>query len=250
MNRTPIFKFYLTLLFCLSNYCLPSFTYGATVTLNYGEIIEKTICEGDCIVFENGTYCEEGAYPLGNDRTLKINVLPSVQHLDQTICEGETFPGQDWSTSGQYTYQTTMGACEITVMVNLKVAQHKETFVNQQIKYGECYDVGPNTFCQTGEYELRYLTNEGCDSTIYINLVVEELLVDTLPSVSVCAGESYSPNGIDTVLTESGLYQFFDINSEGRSTLTLLDFRVENRIIKQIEAVSYTHLTLPTTPYV
>ncbi|MFK7982566.1 MAG: gliding motility-associated C-terminal domain-containing protein, partial [Saprospiraceae bacterium] len=66
---------------------------------------------------------------------------------------------------------------------------------------------------------------------VYINLRVAELIIDTLSPVSVCAGESYTPVGIDTVLSESGLYQFDGINNEGKATLTLLDFRIESEII-------------------
>ncbi len=231
MNRTPVLKYPLVLLLCLSITWLKANSASLTPILLSNAIIDTTICEGDCVVFDNTTFCEEGTFQLGNNRTLRLNLAPLVQQANVTICEGETFAGQDWSTSGRYNYQTTMGACEITVWVDLRVEQPKETFINQEVKYGECYDFGPNTLCQTGTYELRYTTVHGCDSTVYINLIVEEILVDTLPSVSVCAGDSYSPVGMDTVLTYTGLYQFYGTTAEGRPTLSILDFRVQGDII-------------------
>ena len=236
MNRIPLLKYSLIGIFCLfsssltaTEHILKSFL--TIPPLFNSAIIDTTICDGDCLQFENEVYCEAGTYQLGNARVLKVNLIAAVQQTSLTICQGETYPGQDWSTSGRYNYQTSVGACEITVWVDLKVAQPKETFINQEIEYGECYDFGPNTLCQTGTYELRYLTKNGCDSTVYINLTVAELLIDTLPPVRVCAGATYQPDGIDTVLTESGLYQFDGTDSEGKSTLAILDFQVDNEII-------------------
>ncbi len=235
MNRTPFMKYALVGVVCLFSSVIiakPIFnTSFSTPILLPNAIIDTTICEGDCLLFETINYCEGGIFQLGDARVLKVNVVPAVQQTNFTICQGETYPGQDWSTTGSYSYQTRIGACEITVLVNLKVAQPKETYINQEIEQGECYDFGPNTLCQTGEYELRYLTTDGCDSTVYINLTIAELIIDTLPPVSVCAGASYTPDGIDTVLTETGVYQFEGINSEGTSTLTILDFRIDNEVI-------------------
>lgn len=235
MNLTPVIKYSLMLLLCLSSLWVKANTSFSTPILLTNAIIDTTICEGDCVVFDNTSFCDEGIYQLVNNRTLRLNLAPLVQQANLTLCEGETFPGQDWSTSGRYNYQTTMGACEITVWVDLRVEQPKETFINQEVKFGECYEFGPNTLCQSGEYELRYTTVHGCDSTVYINLVVEELLIDTLPPVSVCSGGSYSPNGMDTVLTNTGLYQFHGMTAAGRPTLTILDFRVESEIITYME---------------
>ncbi len=237
MNRTPFMKYALIGALCLFSTVLtgtvPILNPAlSTPLLLPNAIIDTTICEGDCLLFDDVNYCETGTYQLGDARVLKVNLIPAIQQTNFTICQGDTYPGQDWSTTGRYSYQTRLGACAITVWVDLKVAQPKETYINQEIEYGECYDFGPNTLCQTGEYELRYLTTEGCDSTVYINLKVAELIIDTLPPVNVCAGESYMPDGIDTVLTESGLYQFNGTNNEGKSTLSILDFRVDAEIIR------------------
>ena len=235
MNLTPVIKYVLVLVLCSFTYWLNASTSFYLPQLSTSAIIDTTICEGDCVVLDNATFCNEGTFQLSNNQTLRLTLAPRVQQVAVTICEGETFAGQDWSTNGRYNYQTTMGACDITVWVDLRVERPKETFITQELRYGECQDFGPNTLCQTGEYELRYTTIHGCDSTVYIDLIVEELLVDTLPSVTVCSGGSYSPNGLDTLLTSTGLYQFHGMTAEGRPTLTLLDFRVENEIITIME---------------
>ena len=236
MNRTPYFKYSLIGLLCLFSLSLlatkPIYnSFLVPPPLLNNAIIDTTICEGDCVIFDNTTYCETGTYQLRNANVLKVNTIPTILQTYFTICLGETYPGQDWATSGRYNYQTRLGACAITVWVDLTVAEPKETYIDQEIDYGTCYDFGLNTLCQSGEYELRYLTTEGCDSTVYINLKVAELVIDSLPPVSVCAGTSYTPDGIDTVLTASGLYQFNGTNSDGKPTLTMLDFQVESEII-------------------
>ncbi len=242
MNRLTYHNCVLFVLCCILS-PFEAFANTSTSSLNsipslgQAAIIDTTICEGNCVVFDNISYCEEGTFTLSNNDILILNLLPVVQQTSATICAGETYPGQDWSTSGRYSYQASVGACDITVWVDLEVAEHKETFINEDIKYGDCYDFGPNSLCQTGSYELRYVSAEGCDSTVYIDLIVEELIVDTLPTVRVCAGESYRPVGFDTTLTKSGVYQFYGETSDGRPNLTILNFQVKSPIVTDVERV-------------
>lgn len=200
------------------------------------EIIDTTICEGECLVFENKTYCTEGNYPLGDNRVLKLNLAQRSQTIAFTICEGEHYPNQeDWTTSGRYNYQTAIDACPITVWVDLAVKPNKETRINEVIEFGECYDFGPNTLCQSGEYELRYATTDGCDSTVYINLTIEDLIIDTLAAVQKCFGETHYVPEVDTLLTQSGLYQFYGTNNAGKAILRILDFRIGGEIVTNLE---------------
>jgi len=249
MNRTPNFKYYLLLLYCLLSSWVSAndLSYYTTPIphLYESEIIDTTICEGDCLVFENNTYCDAGSYPLGNARVLKLNLSTRRQTIDYTICEGEHYPNQeDWNTDGRYSYQTSVGACAITVWVDLAVKPNKETRIDEVIEFGECYDFGPNTLCQSGEYELRYATVDGCDSTVYINLTVEELIIDTLAPVQKCFGETHFVSEVDTVLTQSGLYQFYGTNSAGKAILRILDLRIGGEIITYLEDKSCSD-----TPY-
>ncbi len=240
MNRTPKFKYYLILLYCLlSSWVSANDLSLATASfpiLYENEIIDTTICDGDCLIFENKTYCSEGTYPLGNARVLKLNYAQRSQTISYTICEGEHYPNQeDWNRNGRYNYQTAVGACPITVYVDLEVMPNKETRINEVIEFGECYDFGPNTLCQSGEYELRYATVHGCDSTVYINLTVEDLIVDTLAPVQKCFGETHYVPEVDTLLTQSGLYQFYGTTAAGKAILRILDLRIGNEIITTLE---------------
>ncbi len=240
MNRTPNFKYYLFLLCCLlSSWVSANDLSRPTASFPFlyeSEIIDTTICDGDCLVFENKTYCAEGTYPLGDTRVLKLNYTQRSQTISYTICEGESYPNQeDWTRNGRYNYQTAVGACPITVYVDLEVMPNKERRINEVIEYGQCYDFGPNTLCQSGEYELRYATSEGCDSTVYINLTVEDLIVDTLAPVQKCFGETHYVPEVDTLLTQSGLYQFYGTNNAGKAILRILDLRIGSEIITTLE---------------
>jgi len=239
MNRIPNFKYNLLLLCCLLSFWVSandlSFTNTPFPILYESEIIDTTICDGDCLVFENKTYCEAGNYPLGNARVLKLNLTERSQNINFTICEGEHYPNEeDWNTNGRYSYQTAVGACPITVWVDLEVKPNKERRINEVIEFGECYDFGPNTLCQSGEYELRYATADGCDSTVYINLTIEELIIDTLAPVQKCFGETHFVPEVDTILTQSGLYQFYGTNNAGRAILRILDLRIGGEIITNL----------------
>ena len=240
MNRITDFKYYLFLLCCLLSPWVSANNlscFSASLPILYeSEIIDTTICEGDCLVFENKTYCTEGSFPLGNARVLKLNLTERSQSISYTICEGESYPNQeDWTTNGRYNYQTAIGACPITVWVNLAVKPNKEKRISEVIEFGECYDFGPNTLCQSGEYELRYATSDGCDSTVYINLTVEDLIVDTLAPVQKCFGETHYVPEVDSILIQSGLYQFHGTNNAGKAILRILDLRIDRENITYLE---------------
>ena len=97
MNRTPHFKYALIGLLCLFSSSLSATepilnSFLSVPTLLNNVIMDTTICEGDCVLIDNTSYCEAGTYQLGNACVLKVNTIPTIQQTSYTICRGETYP--------------------------------------------------------------------------------------------------------------------------------------------------------------
>jgi len=202
-------------------------------------ILTDTICEGTCRIIGGEERCRSGTYTeTVGDSTYNISlyVTPKIiSYQDYTICEGDCFRTGDkeWCESGTYDYETfTQEGCSMVIVYNLIVKSHKETRIDRTIGYDECIDFGPNTLCQTGSYDLRYSTHYGCDSTVYINLTVEDLIVNAF-SQTLCAGDCLSI--ADTTLCDNGLYEFLLENEQGKDSLIRVDLRIERELITQLE---------------
>ena len=252
MNRTPNLL-YIQLLFgwLALPFLFPSTSYCNNYLLDkipniaVNQVFTDTICAGTCLLVGAEEFCETGTYTtiiptadgLGDSTVIVALVVEPmiVSYQDYTICEGDCFrTGRKvWCEPGTYQYETyTQEGCSMIIVYNLIVRPHKETRINQIIGYDECIDFGSNTFCQTGEYELRYGTQYGCDSTVYINLTVEELIVNAF-SQTLCAGECLSV--ADTTLCESGLYEFMLEDAAGRDSLVRVDLRIQEALLTRLE---------------
>jgi len=248
MNRAQ--PFILTLFFCWSVFQLtaketspqPTLLEKATFPI-VQEQIADTICAGTCRFIGEEEYCESGTYEVmdqdGGTYQLVLFVKPKpVQYADTDICQGDVYLGEERNQLGKQilSYETEdANGCDMTVVITLNVNQAKSSLINETIGFGECKEFGPNILCQTGEYQLRYSTIHGCDSTVQINLTVEELITDTITQ-TVCAGETFTIQ--DSTLNQGGLYQLWGVDAQGRTTLTVVDFRVESEIITRLEESS------------
>ncbi len=206
-------------------------------------LIADTICAGTCKIIGDTEYCQSGTYTVtDNDgTTYQLNLVVQeivVQYTSLNICQGDTYLGEVKNQLGKQiiSYNTEdASGCDMTVVVTLDVRSPVFNPIQKTIRYGECEDFGPNTLCQSGEYELRYSTIYGCDSIVKIVLSVEELLTDTIRQ-TVCAGQTFAIQ--DQVLDQSGFYQIWGENAQGRTTLTIVDFRVEPEIITTLKESS------------
>jgi len=96
------------------------------------QIIEESICEGECYVLNNTAFCETGTY----------NV--------------EVFNG----TEIEY------------YRLILTVLSPTETNVSEIICEGTCYPIGGVDFCNTGTYAISLVSSQGCDSIVILDLIV------------------------------------------------------------------------------
>jgi len=160
-----------------------------------------TICEGETITFSDQTFTETGLYQevIENDNCivnidLNLTVQPFENILDVDLCDGEIYilGDQAYNSSGVYSYDfvSSLG-CDSTVIVNLNIVDVFHP-VNQMVEIcdGESYEVGGSSFSEAGNYEVVWLTNSGCDSTVFLDLQVAPSYTTSEADV-LCEGEFY-----------------------------------------------------------
>ncbi len=194
-----------------------------------------SICQGESYTVGTSTYDASGAYTdvltaaNGCDSTVNLNltVLPIPQTtLNVSICQGQDYSvgSSTYSTPG--TYQdvlTAASGCDSVVTLNLQVIQPLETFLNVQICPGQTYTLGSNSYSTAGNYSALFVAASGCDSTVYLNLTVTDLITNTL-NISICNGESYTVGTSNYSAT--GTYQDFFVTPAGCDSMVTLNLTV------------------------
>lgn len=98
-------------------------------------------------------------------------------------------------------------ACETIV-----VGEIPPTFAEDAACLGEPYITNGQAFFAPGAFTINYVTEKGCDSTVFLTLDVL-LPSDTFLTAEICQGESFEINGIE--YEESGFFQDFLENEDG-----------------------------------
>ncbi len=192
------------------------------ITVNVGDLpleqIQQTICEGQTFSYQgNGPFDATGVYNFSytdgsgcnQDVELDLTVLPVAESFfTEEICQGETTPpygGQVFGLGGDYQINLP-AASGCDSVINLTVIQYPNGFeiLNEAICNGEVFTAGGQQFGAAGLYQIDIQTTQGCDSTIILNLAVDNpafRIVDT----TICEGEFYDLGGVP--LNISGFYE-------------------------------------------
>ncbi|MDA7502213.1 T9SS type A sorting domain-containing protein, partial [Chitinophagales bacterium] len=141
--------------------------------------------------------------------TIEVYQDPMVE-TSAAICSGETFilpNGLTVSDGGQYV-TTTVGpfGCDSTIITNLTVKSGSEGFDGLFLCEGESYELNDGTIVtESGEYDEMYLTPEGCDSVLHLQVTLIEDTYIVMPPAQICEGSSYDLQDGSSA-TESGVY--------------------------------------------
>ncbi len=187
-------------------------------------VLYRTICQGDYFLLGNQALTQPGIYNANLDSyagcdslvTLYLSVSNPVTNLSQTICAGQsvTIGNSTYSTSGNFTkvlQNASYLGCDSTVNLNLTVLPPNITNLTPSICQGESYTVGTTSYTNPGTYQQHFIAQNGCDSTVNLNLTVLPVPQTSL-SETLCFGETYSV-GAET----------YDVSGLYRDTLTALN---------------------------
>ncbi|MBK9733580.1 MAG: T9SS type A sorting domain-containing protein [Saprospiraceae bacterium] len=128
-------------------------------------------------------------------------------NVSRSICYGDSVKigNQVFKSSGEYfvTFEKS-NHCDSTVHLSLLV--YPAYLQNQQrsICQGEEYTIGGYTFNQTGIYQIKLNSSNGCDSIIDLNLIIHPKFTSSLTK-SLCTGEVFTVG--NQTFTQNGQYE-------------------------------------------
>lgn len=201
--------------------------------------LDETICNGDAYTLGGQTYTNSGDYQhtfttqSGCDSTvfLKLNIAQDIiENLDISICSGESYQLGDVIYEESGTYQqtfTTSAGCDSIINLELDIASDLTTNLDEEICAGQSYQVGNNTYTETGSYEATLISAAGCDSVIYLQLEVVATLMED-EEAQICTGESYTIG--NESFDATGMYQILLTTQNGCDSIVNLDLTVTEEI--------------------
>ncbi len=221
----------------------------STVTLNLTVLEEITssssaqICQGGTYTFgtqildSEGTYTETFTSAKGCDSTLTLElfVVNSIQEsASMTICSGQeyTFGSQNLTESGAYNETfTSVNGCDSIVTLELTVLPSIEISVMDTICADETYSFNNNTLDQSGVYTEVFVSEQGCDSTVILELTVLEEGGDACNDGKITSteGEIESNITLYPVPTNGELHIESDFNIESIRVYNMLGVEIASR---------------------
>lgn len=177
--------------------------------------LQEYICYGDTFWVESINYTSTGVY---TDTLINSCGFDSIIHLDLTVfslneidifenlCENDTFWLNDigYSLTGSY-IDTLVSNFGCDSIVNLELIVHQPDTINQleSICEGESFYFGMINILNAGTYEYTFQNQWGCDSLVYLELLVLDTFNVTI-DVEICFEESYTVG--QNIYNQSGVY--------------------------------------------
>ncbi len=202
----------------------------------------QSICTGSSFDFNGQNLTEAGMYEAnltsesGCDSivVLELIIESEIQTTlpTQIICTGSSFNfnGQILTETGTYqNLLTSENGCDSTVILGLIVENEiRDTLPTQTICPGSSFDFNGQLLTEGGTYEANLTSENGCDSTVVLELTVEDEIRTTLPPQSICTGASFDFDGRS--LTEAGTYEAMLISENGCDSIVVLNLSIEDEI--------------------
>jgi gliding motility-associated-like protein len=217
------------------NGCDSFLVLDLTVLDTFQTLINQSICEGQAYFFNGQNLVQSGIYrdtlnaQNGCDSFLLLDLIVNETfstQLDISICENEFFVFAGDTLTAPGSYRDTMSlstGCDSVVILELEVLDTFITQLSGSVCAGECVDFGGLPRCASGVYVQNLIAENGCDSTVFLDLLVRDTFRTQL-STSICAGEAYDFLGM--MISEEGVYQQTLTASNGCDSTLLLDLTV------------------------
>ena len=201
--------------------------------------VNQSICVEDSIflagAWQNtiGVYTDTLNAANGCDSLVHTTVsfYPSdTLNLAQSICQGDSIMlGGAWQNSnGTYTdIYTSMFGCDSVVHTQLTVIPPVEIYDSVKVCFGDSLFVQGAWQTASGDYIDSLTAASGCDSLIYTNLVVRNLIADTTQT-TLCFGDSLFVQGAWQLTT--GIYTDSLVSVHGCDSLEVVDLTILNQI--------------------
>ena len=166
-------------------------------------------------------------------QTVTINNSSFSQNA-ATICLGTSynFNGQQLTQAGAYS-DTTVNSqgCDSVILLSLSVLPQIQSNINQTICNGSSYNFGGQVLSQAGTYTQTFVSVNGCDSIVTLNLNVLSNIQSSL-NAEICSGKQYNFNGNN--YAQSGIYKDTLTSSSGCDSIVTLSLFVKQPVSSNI----------------
>ena len=254
-------NFYLSDLHCYNNNlnCIEVFDIGYAIQQQgcpwmpcyYKDVNAIWSLDCDAVVFgcTDSLACNYDGLATNNDNSC---IYPVIWQQGFPICGGDSIivGTSVYDATGSYIDTLTAGnGCDSIVYTNISIAPTSVWQWGTSICYGNIVMVGTSIYDTTGNYIDTLSTVNGCDSIVYTNLSIDEILF-SFDTLSV--NSSIVWNGMP--LNVSGDYSIILVNPVGCDSIVNLNLTVTTTGILDIEnnknnLVKITDMLGQETPY-
>jgi len=179
--------------------------------------LTREICQYETFSVGTSDYTASGSYTdvltaaNGCDSIvyLDLTVFPErTRALDVSICLGSSYTvgTSTYNQAGTYvdTLASAITGCDSIVTLNLQVTDFYEINLVETICEFQSFTVGADAYTQSGQYTNMFISSDGCDSIVNLDLAVIPLPRTTIDA-TICEGEAVTVGGLDYMM--SGVYQ-------------------------------------------
>ena len=198
--------------------CDSSIQLNLTINKNSSSNLNLSVC--DSVNILGNTYNKAGAYTIntinkdGCDSTIILTLTILAQKIieNKSSCDSFLWNNQIYTQSGIYSNKNTnINGCDSTHQLNLTIHPSFKDNINAQDCKEYYWPSNNTTYNQSGIYQAKYNTNQGCDSTLTLNLTIHS---DFEKSDSITTNTTYQWPINKKSYNQSGTYQesYTDIN--------------------------------------
>ena len=218
-----------------ANGCDSIVTLTLTMLPSSSYAINDTICMGDTAWVAGVPFTQAGTHTVtvsaanGCDSVITLNLVvnqPSTYADTITICQGDSalIHGQWQTQPGVYvgTYSTVNG-CDSVVSTTLVVHPTYSVLDTVEICQGDSALIHGQWQTQPGVYAHTYSSASGCDSNVYITLVVHPTYAVSVND-TICAGDTAWVGNVP--YTQAGTYTQTLSSSAGCDSVVTLNLSV------------------------
>jgi gliding motility-associated-like protein len=228
------------------NNCDSTVYLNLTVHPTYNDTIYAEICNGTIYNLNGFNDSITGLYTLSLQTTkgcdsivnLNLSVNPTYNDtINAIICEGETYTDNGFyeNITGIYTQNlVTYKGCDSIVNLNLIVGHKYNDTILADICDNQMYTSNGFNTNSPGIHELKLISKNNCDSTLYLNLTVHPTYNDTIYA-EICNGTIYNLNGFNDSIT--GLYTLSLQTTKGCDSIVNLNLSVNPTYNDTINAI-------------
>jgi subtilisin-like proprotein convertase family protein len=213
------------------DYMVCGFSYDLDEVDSLLNLPGATLMDADTLLLECGDLSDSCA-------TVTVFAIPPVTMLDTTLCANTCFTAPDGTVCCdpgicEYTLLNVQG-CDSVIQVNITILPPNEVSLDEYVCEGDCVTVGGVVYCPPGPHNIVLTDQNGCDSTITLNLIElnSEAAIDP-PGTLSCDQDSvvlYGGNSTGLVYewtdaggTVVGSEDSLVVNAAGCYTLTVAD---------------------------